>query len=299
MKKRRISFGYVITEGLRGIFLHGFMSFAAVGVIVACLLIMGSFTLLAVNITALIAEQEQKNEITAYVDENLTDAEAKSVGSKISLLPNVLSAEFVSRAEALENFKNKYSAEQQYLFTGLEEAKILRHRYQITLVDIGKIDATVAEVEKIKGVAPPVRYDSAVASGFVKVHNIVQAVSLALIIVLLFVSVFIISNTVKLATFDRREEIGIMRIVGATKGFVRWPFVVEGFFLGTIASISAFFLQWFLYTWFTGTVLKQFAVIEVIRFSQMALPIGLVFVLTGFMVGVGGSLLTIRKFLKV
>lgn len=297
MKRSAAGFSYFLVEGVRSIFLHGFMSFAAVGVIVACLLIMGSFSLVAVNIDAMIRGIEQKNEITLFIDEALTDAEARSVGSSLAIA-NVKDAVFISRDEALTQFMEKLDTSQQSLFSGYEDTDTIRHRYQVTLMDITKIDETIEQLQAVEGVAD-IRADLKVAQGLTTVRRIVEAVSAALIIVLLLVSVFIISNTIKLATFDRREEIGIMRVVGATKAFIRWPFVVEGILLGLTAAVTGFFAQGAIYTWFTGSILGKIAVLEVIPFTDMMIPIAAAFLLIGFFVGVGGSLLTIRKFLQV
>lgn len=297
---KRHAASYFLTEGIRSVFLHGFMSFAAVGVIVACLLIMGSFSLVAVNIDELIRNLENENEILVFVDESLSDSEARSVGTSIMKRAgdNVADSVWVSREEALEEYIRTLGEKGQSLMEGYDDDNNLRHRYRVFLMDISLVDDTVEKIESIPGVAE-VRVDMVVAKGLMTTRRIVETVSLTLIIALLVVSLFIISNTIKLATFDRREEIGIMRIVGATKSFIRWPFVVEGFLLGMTASVVAFFLQWILYSWFTGGVLSNIAMMELISFGDMLLPMLLVFLLTGFSVGVGGSLLTIRKFLKV
>ncbi|MDR1736272.1 MAG: permease-like cell division protein FtsX [Oscillospiraceae bacterium] len=306
MKRSAAGFSYFLTEGIRGIFLHGFMSFAAVGVIVACLLIMGSFALISANINAMIQKVERSNEITVFIDESYTDAQARSVGSAFASpeFENIMDARFKHRDQAWEEYVQKFSEDQQWLFTGFDESSVLRHRYQITLVDITKIDETIGLIESVQGVVH-IRADLKVAQGLATTRRIVEAVSVTLILVLLLVSVFIISNTIKLATFDRREEIGIMRIVGATKSFIRWPFVVEGVLLGLGASVTGFFLQGALYSWFTGRMLGGTAIIEdipfleILPFGDMMLPIAFAFIVVGFLVGVGGSLLTIRKFLQV
>ena len=297
MKRKLAGFRYFIWEGIRSIFLHGFMSFAAVGVIVACLLIMGSFTLIAVNLDAMIADVEQNNEITVFIDERLTDSQARSVGSSFAVA-NIKEAKFISRDDALNQFVSTLDEDKRALFEGYEDTAAIRHRYQITLMDITLIDETIAELEAVTGVAS-VRADLMVAKGLSTVRRVVELVSVTLIIILLLVSLFIISNTIKLATFDRREEIGIMRVVGATKAFIRWPFVVEGMLLGLMASVTGFFLQWALYSWFTGKILTGFNIVDVIPFSDMLMPIAAVFACIGLLVGVAGSLLTIRKFLQV
>jgi cell division transport system permease protein len=301
-KRRHGGAGYFLTEGIRSIFLHGFMSFASVGVIVACLIIMGSFTLLSLNIDNMIVGLGQSNEIAAFVDDSLSDAEALSVGSSISALGNVKDSVFVSREQALADFIERFGEEDRKLLEGYENQNLFRHRYQITLMDISQIDATIAAIEQLRGVAD-VRADLVIARGMVSVRSVVRAISAALIVTLLLVSVFIISNTIKLTTFDRKEEIAIMRMVGATKAFIRWPFVVQGVLIGLLGSVSAFFLQWALYNRFTGTVLGAgsggLLSLELLGFSELLLPVAGIFAFVGFFVGVGGSLLTIRKFLKV
>ena len=284
-------------EGIRSIFLHGFMSFASVGIIVACLLIMGSFTLLAVNVNEMIAELERQSEILAYVDESLTDEEAVALKDKIDAVGNVLSCEFISRSQAMEDFTGRY--EDSSLFDNLDST-VFRHRYKVYLNDISLMSETKANLEEIDGIAK-VSAHSEIAEGFITVRNIVAAVSVAIIVILFVVSVFIMSNTVKLTTFDRREEIAIMRMVGATKGFIRWPFVVEGLILGLIGAFAAFFMQWGIYVLLTSRIEGADAIklIHIVPFTGMAVPVALVFMLTGFLVGVGGSVLAIRKFLRV
>ena len=298
---KRTGAKYFLAEGVRGIFLHGFMSFAAVGVIIACLIIMGSFTLIAVNIDKAIKDQESKHVLKVFLDENLSEEDAESVGSYIGgkLDWNVKKCEFISKKQALIDYSESVDESQKYLLAGLDdERNPLRHRCNVTLMDITRADETVELIKGVAGVAE-VKADKLIVKGLMTASNVVRTVSVILIAVLLGVSLFIISNTIKLATFDRREEIGIMRIVGATKGFIRWPFVVEGFLLGTVAALLAFVFQWMLYGWAIGNPLLSSFASTIIPFTDMFLPMLLVFVGTGFAVGVGGSVLTIRKFLRV
>lgn len=297
MKHRRSNLGYYLREGVRGMFLHGFMSFAAICVIVACLIIMGSFCLIMVNLNHMINELEQDNEILAYIDEDLSAAEAKSVGSQINMITNVLESTFVSRETALED----YIAQQDdpSLFSGVD-ASTLRNRFRVTLVDISIMASTVAEIERIDGVAD-VSAHYEIAQGFLTVQNILNVASVAIILILFIVSLFIIANTVKLALYDRQEEIGIMKMVGATNGFVRGPFVVEGFLLGILGAGIAFALEWGVYDLLAGrlAVVDTMHLLSLLPFSDVLYPMAIAFGATGFVVGVFGSLLSIRKFLKV
>jgi len=291
------NFGYLLREGVRGIFLHGFMSFAAVCVTVACLIIMGSFSLILYNMNSMVRDLEKENEILVYIDENYSEAEAKSVGSQINMITNVYDAKFVSREQALNSFIQEQ--DDNTLFQGIE-ADTFRDRFVVTLVDNTQMEQTVKDIEAVQGVAKVTAHYE-ISRGFTTVQRVLKIASTAIIVVLLVVSLFIISNTVKLAMYDRREEIAIMRMVGATNGFIRWPFVVEGFLLGTFGAAVAFFLEWGLYNALAVKIasVDSLQLITIVPFSE-ALPIMIpAYALTGFLVGVFGSLMSIRKFLNV
>ena len=295
MKKNNI--GYLLREGIRGIFLHGFMSFAAIWVTVACLLIMGTFGLVLYNLNEMIVELEQENEMLVYIDETYSEAEAKSVGSQINQIANVHNAQFVSREQAVENFVDEM--EDEDLFDGLDPSTF-RDRFVITLEDNSKMRETEAAIRSIEGVADvSVHYE--IQEGFQTVQRILNIASVIIIAVLLVVSMLIISNTVKLAMYDRKEEIAIMKMVGATNGFIRWPFVVEGFILGILASAIAFFLEWGLYNLLQTQIsmVDSLDLITVVPFVEVIEIVAIGYAVVGFLVGVLGSLLSIRKFLKV
>lgn len=288
---------YFAHEGLSNMFSHGFMSFAAIGITVACLLIMGTFTLVAVNANELLRDLEQENEILAYVDDSYTETQAKALQKKLEAIPNVASATYISKEEAMEAFTAQYPDEA--LFQDLDP-EILRDRYAIKITNLEQIRKTKAAVEGVTGIAKVNAYEE-IAGGFITVRNVATVVCVALIVILFVVSVFIISNTIKLTTFDRREEIAIMRMVGATNGFIRWPFVYEGFLFGFLGAAIAFFLQWALYEAVAKGVDANDALqlIHIIPFSELWAPVAAVFAGAGIVIGVGGSLSAIRKFLQV
>ena len=290
-------FRYFFHEGLSNMFSHGFMSFAAIGITVACLLIMGTFSLVAWNANALLEDLERENEILAYVDETYTEAQAKALESKLEKVPNVASATFISREEAMKNFTEQYPEEE--LFQDLDP-QILRDRYSLKLNDLELMSETVDDVEDVTGIANVNAYEE-VAGGFITIRNVATVVCVALILILFVVSVFIISNTIKLTTFDRREEIAIMRMVGATNGFIRWPFVYEGMMFGVLGASIAFGLQWLLYAAVAKGVDNNdtMQLINIIPFQELWMPVAGVFALAGIVIGVGGSLSAIRKFLQV
>ena len=291
------SFSYFFREGLENLRSHGFMTFAAIGITVACLLIMGTFTLVAVNVDAMLEELEQENEIVAFVDETYTDAQAKALQGKLEKLSNVTKATFISREEAAKNFAEKHPEEE--LFQTLDP-EILRARYAIRIADLNQMSRTVEQVRNVTGIAD-ISAQEEVAGGFITVRNVATVVCVALIAILFIVSVFIMSNTIRLTTFERREEIAIMRMVGATNGFIRWPFVYEGFLFGLVGAALAFGLQWLLYEGVAKGVVNNdtFQLLRIVPFREMWQPVAGVFAAAGMFIGVGGSLSAIRKFLQV
>ena len=295
MKKNNI--GYLLREGFRGVFLHGFMSFAAVCVTVACLIIMGTFSLVLYNVHVMIVDLEKENQVLVYIDEDYSEAEAKSVGSRINLISNVHEAKFVSREQALDNFVGKQS--DTTAFNGVD-ASILRDRYEVTVEDNSLLEQTVAEIEKIDGVAEVNAYYE-IANGFQSLQKLLNIASMFIIFVLFVGSLFIISNTVKLAMYSRSEEIAIMKMVGATNSFIRLPFVVEGFILGMLGAVIAFFLEWGLYDFLQAKIaaVDTLRLFQIVPFAEVIELVAISYALTGFAVGVVGSLLSIRKFLKV
>ena len=288
--------GYLIKSGFTGIFSHGLMSFATVTIIMACLIIMGSFGLLVVNINEMIAGLESENEVVAFVDDALTLEEAQALQPLVESVPNVASVEFITNEEAMDDFRDDYDPE---LFDILD-ASVFRHRYVIHLTDISIMSQTKADLEAVDGIAK-VNAHLGYAQGFITARNIVSVVSLILIVILIVVSFFIMSNTIKLATFTRREEIAIMKMVGASNGFIRCPFIVEGLVLGVLGGGLAFLIEWGLYNLVTGKIVTGVTgtLISVVPFAEVMFPLLGAYVAVGVLVGVVGGSSAIRNYLKV
>ena len=289
--------GYLLKEGFKGIFTHGFMSFAAVCVTIACLVIVGSFSILAYNLDVMVEELNQTSEILVYVDGALSDAEARSIGTKINTLDNILKSTFISREEALEDFIEDHEGDSA--FSGVQ-ASDLRHRYVVVLEDNLLMKQTEEQLKQIPGIA---KTDAAyeLAEGFTTIQSVLHIVSYAVIAVLLVVSLLIISNTVKLAMYDRKDEIAIMKMVGATNGFIRLPFIVEGFTLGMMGAIMAFGLEWVGYDALVQRVsgVDSLQLFTFVPFQELLIPMVITFASAGMFVGIVGSWTSIRKFMDV
>ena len=286
---------YYIREGISSIFTHGFMSFASVVIIVACLVIMGSFLLVAWNVNDLIDEAEAHNQVLAFIELGAPEEEARAFERQILATANVEGVTFVSNREAWENFTEDHDERE---FVGLYYS-VLRHRFVVDLEDIAYMEDTVARLSQIPGVEA--EGDTATAELFVTARNVIAGVFIAIVGVLFVISVFIIANTIKLATFDRREEIAIMRMVGATNWFIRWPFIFQGFILGLTGAVIAFGIQWGIYGVLTDQIMALSGgnLIQVVSFYEIAEYMIMLFMGTGFIVGTIGSAIAIRNYLKV
>jgi len=293
---RLSNLGYLIKEGFKGIFKHGLMSFASVTIIMACLIIMGVFTLLGLNINSVITELEKQNEIVAIVDETYTEAEAKALKNAVLSVNNVQSVEFMTREEAMDIFSQDY---EDRMFDEID-ASTFRDRYIIHLEDIDLTNQTLDDLDDVEGIVKVIAHLD-YADGIIKVRNVVTILSVVLVVILAVVSLFIMSNTIKLATFTRREEIAIMRMVGATNAFIRMPFIIEGLILGILGGGMGFLCVWGLYEVVYQKLLAGFvgSMISVVAFGSIMWPMLAIFMGVGIIVGVFGGNIAIRNYLKV
>lgn len=297
MNRRRFSFGYFIKEGFSSIFSHGLMSFAAVCMIVACLIIMGSFSLIAVNADQMLGTLEAENEFLAYVDETYADEQIEDLISRVKRISNVASVEFVTKEQAKEVYLAGHT--ENGLYAEIPD-EVFRDRLAIRVTDLSKFNETVESVANLKGIVN-YRAEDDLAEGFVTVRNVASALAMILVVILAAVSLFIIANTIRLATFARREEIAIMKMCGATNGFIRWPFVIEGLLLGLLGAVIAFFLQWLIYSLLYRAVVESGAItlFTLVSFESMWTNVLGWFLAGGVVIGVCGSGFAIRRFLRV
>ena len=298
MKIRLSSIAYFWKEGIRNIFLHGFMSFAAISVIIVCLLITGSVTLVSYNVDLNILKLQQESEIAIYIDENVPTETAAGLQSTIETIPNVSGAEFESGADALEGFRESLGDNAVLLDGYSAENSPLRDGYYITMHDVSKVDETIAALEEIDGVANIVVKEE-VINKLIQVQKVFRTVSITLVVALGLISIFIISNTVKLAMIARRDEISIQKMVGATNGFIRGPFIIEGMLLGLFAGLIAFGAEWWIYSELTALLSSEFASFTMASFEEVMYLVLGAFGASSVLVGICGSSLTIRRFMDV
>lgn len=288
--------GYYFREGVDSIFNHGLISFATVCVIVACLLIMGSFASVALNVNHIISGLEGQVSLLALVDDSWSEEEARSIESQLLAVDNVSSVTFVSRAEALEEYLGQL--EESELFDEVEP-DILRDRFLVYMEDVALMAGTQEQVRHVPGIAK-VNAHLGIAQGMVSVRRVVNIVSIAMIVLLLAVSVFIMSNTLRLAAFTRRNEVAIVRMMGASNGFIRGPFNVEGMILGFTGALIAFLFQWALYSAVINRIsASSLSFLQIIPFSVMAVPLLVCFLAIGLLVAIFGSRIAIRNYMRI
>ncbi len=288
--------GYYFREGVDSIFNHSMISFATVCVILACLLIIGSFGSVALNVNYIIGGLEDQVSLLAFVDESWTEAQARGLESELLKLSNVDSVVFVTRSQALEDYLDQL--EYSELFEEVEP-EVLRDRYLVYLKDISIMADTQLKLKDVPGIAR-VNAHLGIAQGMVAARRVVNVVSVVMILLLLVVSVFIMANTLRLAAFTRRSEVAIVRMIGATNAFIRGPFNVEGMILGLTGSLIAFLAQWLLYTAVTARIAaSSLSFVQVIPFATLALPMLGVFLVLGLLVAIFGSRIAIRNYMRI
>ena len=295
---KKSSIGYFLKDGFRNICLHVFMSFAAVSVIVVCLIITGTTALISYDINLNIVKLQNESEIIVYIEDTYTTEEARDMEDTILQVDNVATAEFEDKNQALEEYREELG-DQADLLDGFDENNNpLRDAFHITMKDPSKVTATKAALESVEGIGNAVANEEVVAR-LIQIQRMFHAISVTLIVALGLISIFIIANTVKLAMLARRREISIQKMVGATNWFIRWPFVIEGLVLGLVAGGIAFGLEWALYDQLSDFILGNLPQFTMARFQELMFYVMGVFGGAGVIVGVCGSSLTIRRFMDV
>ncbi len=299
--KRRNSktgFPYFWSEGVHNIFLNGFMSFAAISIILACLLITGSTALISYNIDLNIKRLQSDSEIMLYIDSSYTQNEAKAIESDLLKIANVKSVEFQSKEESLEDLRSQLGDDESILDGYDANNNFMRDGYRVTLNNLVNSKQTEKELAGVPGVAKVVANQQTM-NMLVRAQRVFRVVSITMVAALGAISIFIISNTVKLAMLARREEIAIEKMVGATNWFIRWPFVIEGLLLGLTAGGLASLAEWGIYEKLLTTVTNSIPAFNMAQFHEFGWMLVAIFLGSGVIIGVGGSVLSMRRFLDV
>lgn len=275
------------------------MSIASICVLMSCLVLIGSASMIFLNMDSLLSRIEEENVIMVYIKDNTSDADIDKMGQEIKALGNIKDVEFVSKEDAwAEQLETMEDAQAQF-FTQISSDIPLPDAYKVTVADLGKFDTTVKQLKALNNV-DTIRENKDLAQKLVAIRHGITIISIVIIAVLFAISLFIISNTIKLTVYSRRLEISIMKSVGATNSFVRLPFVVEGMILGIVSGVISLGLVWGLYE----LAVNQFhdflssLSLSALPFSDYALAMLGIFVAIGIVSGVGGSVITMGKYLN-
>lgn len=285
--------GYLIKEGFKNIWNNRIMSIASVCVLVSCLVLTGSAVLFTLNVDKVVKSVEGSNETTFYLADDLSRVESVYIGRDIKKVKNVKSAEYCSKDKAIERYKKMLGKD---IFERMNEDNPLPDAYIVKMKDIKKYKQTVKEILAIKGVSQ-VASRQETADRLAKIDGLVKTLSFWVVLALMIISLFIISNTIRATMHNRRFEISIMKSVGATNHFVRVPFVVEGMALGLIAAIISSVGMIFLYDGIMNIVTSVIP-FTAIPFSDVFLYVVAAFVVAGVLIGAVSGMISIRKYLK-
>lgn len=292
----------MLSDALRSVVRNGFMSAASILVSVACLFVFGVFTMLTININYMGEQAANQCQIQVFVDEAITDeAVVAAIGDQIKQNQYVKELTFKSGDELFNEYVSSIPKEQQAYFEGVPSS-IISDIYKVTLTDISKTKQVAEYISKIEGVKT-VKSSEKLTTNVQRITKTVRNISIWVVIIFAFISIFIISNTIKLTVHNRRKEINIMKYVGATDSFIRGPFVTEGVLVGFIAAVIAYFLTEYGY----NSLLKLIgssdpvgtSIISFKSFGEMAFVIAGGYLAIGMGLGAIGSAVSMRKYLKV
>ena len=289
------SLGYLTREGFRNIWVNRLLSLATVVVLVSCLIIVGSGSLIFLNINSVLDLIEGQNVVMVYVNDDADDFQTQLLGVSLQNLDNVKKVEFVPREEAFERQKEAYG-DKAALLEGLS-ADILPDAYKVTVDDLELFDETVKEIKKQEHVLQ-IHENSELAGKLASIRNAVSYISLGIVAILFFVSLFIVSNTIRITIYNRRLEISIMKAVGATDTFIRIPFVVEGAVIGIVSALLAEGILYFCYRVATETIVDTLNTTDIVKYGDMAWILLGLFLGIGLIAGILGSAIMIGKYLR-
>lgn len=293
------SLRYLIKEGFRNTWTNRMMSIASIAVLMCCLVLMGAASMIFLNIESLLGVIEEENVVMVYVEDDTTDEELEAMETELNAISNVKTVEFVPKEDAWEEQLDTMEEAQAQFFTEISSDIPLPDAYKVTVEDLTYFDETVEKIEELDNI-DTIRENKDLAEKLVTIREGVEVIAVVIVVALLIISLFIISNTIKLTVYSRRLEISIMKAVGATNSFVRIPFVVEGMVLGIISGVISLGLVWGFYEF----AIQQFDSLitslglEALEFSDYAVVMLIAFIVIGVLTGVCGSLISMSKYLN-
>lgn len=288
---------YFVTESLHSIRRNGLMSVAALMTVALSLLILGIFTIMVMNLNNMASVLESQIQVTVYLQDSMKEVEIREIGTRITKLPGVTRVTFVGKDEAMTRFKQRLGT-QQGLLAELGEANPLPNSFEVKVDKPERVKAVALAIAQLKGIEAA-RYGQEVVEQLFSLTRVVRIFGTVLIVFLGLAALFIIVNTIRLTVFARRREIGIMKYVGATDWFIRWPFIIEGVLLGSLGALISAALLTQLYGVVTGQVYESLAFLPLLPQYPFLGYVNVFLLFAGIGIGVLGSMISVKKFLKV
>ncbi len=294
-------FGYLLGEGFKNVTHNKKSAGASLAIMCATMLIFGLFFIVIENINYLVKTIETEQGMQVFIEKDATDAQIEEIGNNLKKIDGINKVTYVSKEDALNQVKEKLKNKQN-LLAGWDEDNPFRASYYVTLTDLSQNNAVQEQINKIENVAE-ISSKNDTINGLISVANVVRVISITILTMLVIISIFIISNTIKLAVHARRKEISIMKYVGATDGFIRWPFIVEGIIIGLLAATLSLLIIGAVYyaggNALANTVVLQKVGYTLLSFSDMITLLVVVYLTLGIGIGTLGSSISMRKYLKV
>lgn len=293
--------GYLIRDGLQNVFKNRKSTISSLTIMCATMLVFGIFFLIGENVNYIINTVEQAQGIEVFINNDTTEEEIAELGEKIRAIEAVNKVEYVTKEQALNRLKERLK-DQSYVLEIYEKNNILPTSYIVTLTDLAKSKEVQEQIMTFEHVKEITSSDQTIST-LLKIANGIRIGTGVFLIFLIIISVFIISNTIKLSVHSRRKEISIMKYVGATNSFIRWPFIIEGIVIGIMAALLSILIIGLLYNVVAGKIMESSVValinISLLSFSEMFNLIIIVYMALGIGVGILGSAISMRKYLEV
>lgn len=294
-------FGYLLGEGFRNVFHNKKSSGASLAIMCATMLIFGLFFMIIENLNNAVETLETQQGMQIFIEKSATESQITQIGEQIQEIDGVNTVTYVSKEDALNQTKEKLK-NKQALLAGWDEDNPFRASYMVTLTDLKLSSQVQEEILKIDNVAEISSRDETI-NGLVTIANGVRIVSAVILTLLVLISVFIIANTIKLTVHARRKEISIMKYVGATDSFIRWPFIIEGIIIGIVAALISIVVLGIAYNLISnamaGSTLLSKMGMSLLSFTDMTTLLVIVYLTLGIGIGALGSSLSMRKYLQV
>ena len=288
---------YFVKEAAISLKRNNLMSFASITTVAISLVILGLFLIMVMNLNNMAAHLESQVQINVYLEDNLSEAERYEIGNNIKKIKGVEEITFVTKDEAIERFRERLG-EQKYLLDALDDANPLPYSYEVKLTLPEQVKSAAAEIAEYPGVKTAKFGQEAIEQLF-KLTHMIRVFGVVLILFLVFATLFIISNTIRLTVLARRKEIGIMKYVGATDWFIRWPFIMEGMALGFGGALIATLVLRTSYSAITNQIYQSFMFLPLIPQYPFLNNLTILLIVLGMIIGALGSAISLKKFMKV